>query len=69
MGMDLRNKGYPFKGIEVPMQIWDTGGQERFRAISRNYYKGCQGVLLVYDITNKKTFQELTNIVNDFEYV
>ncbi|KAJ5110475.1 Ras-like GTP-binding protein RYL2 [Penicillium argentinense] len=44
----------------IRLQIWDTAGQERFRSISRLYYRGADACLLVYDITNEASFEELT---------
>eukprot|EP00029_Vermamoeba_vermiformis_P002192 TRINITY_DN12575_c0_g1_i1.p1 TRINITY_DN12575_c0_g1~~TRINITY_DN12575_c0_g1_i1.p1 ORF type:complete len:217 (-),score=84.83 TRINITY_DN12575_c0_g1_i1:66-716(-) len=44
-------------GKDVKLQIWDTAGQESFRSITRSYYHGAHGVLLVYDITRRETFQ------------
>jgi len=46
-------------GQEIKLQIWDTCGQESFKAITRSYYRGAHGILLVYDITNRSTFQYL----------
>ena len=43
------------------LKIWDTCGDEKYRAITRQYYKDAQGILLVYDITNKKSFEEIKN--------
>ena len=43
----------------VKFQIWDTAGQERFRTITGTYYKGAQGIIMVYDTTHKKSFEEL----------
>ncbi len=45
------------KNFEI--QLWDTAGQERFRSITKGYYKDSQGLLLIYDITNKDTFDNL----------
>ena len=44
---------------QVKLQIWDTAGQESFRSITRSYYRGAAGALLVYDITRRDTFQHL----------
>lgn len=48
----------PDKNIKV--QIWDTAGQEKFRAITKAYYKGAVGALLVYDITNRSSFENIS---------
>ncbi|VDQ09730.1 unnamed protein product [Trichobilharzia regenti] len=48
----------------VKIQIWDTAGQERFRAVTRSYYRGAAGALLVYDITRKPTFNLIFLIGN-----
>jgi small GTP-binding protein len=44
----------------IKLQIWDTAGQESFRSITRSYYRGAAGALLVYDITRRETFSHLT---------
>ena len=41
----------------VKVQIWDTAGQDKFRAITRNYYKGASGIILIFDVTNIKSYQ------------
>ena len=52
---------------QVSLKIWDTSGQERYRALTRNYYKDSQGVILVYDVSSKTTFQHLKTWINDLE--
>lgn len=47
-------------GTQIKLQIWDTAGQESFRSITRSYYRGAAGALLVYDITRRDTFQHLS---------
>lgn len=47
--------------------MWDTAGQERFKSILTSYYKGTHGVLLVYDITDRRSFVDVQNWVNDVE--
>ncbi len=49
----------------VKLQIWDTAGQEAFRSITRAYYRGAAGALLVYDITRRDTFEHLSNWLMD----
>jgi len=52
-------------GKSVKLQIWDTAGQERFRSVTRSYYRGAAGALLVYDATSRDSFNALTNWLND----
>merc|ERR1719316_2605903 len=44
---------------QIKLQIWDTAGQESFRSITRSYYRGASGALLVYDISRRDTFSHL----------
>eukprot|EP00056_Hartaetosiga_gracilis_P020323 m.18788 g.18788 ORF g.18788 m.18788 type:complete len:219 (-) comp8359_c0_seq1:149-805(-) len=50
---------------QIKLQIWDTAGQESFRSITRSYYRGAAGALLVYDITRRDTFQHLATWLED----
>lgn len=50
---------------QIKLQIWDTAGQESFRSITRSYYRGAAGALLVYDITRRDTFTHLTTWLDD----
>ena len=64
IGLDYRFKKMPVdNGKEATVQIWDTAGQDRFRAITKNYYKGAHGIILIYDVTNQKTFENVRNWV------
>ncbi|KAM9959242.1 hypothetical protein ACTFIR_000308 [Dictyostelium discoideum] len=56
--VDVNNK-------KIKLQIWDTAGQERFRAVTRSYYRGAAGALLVYDITRRITYNHLTTWLTD----
>ena len=46
-------------GLKIPVVLWDTAGQERFRTITYGFYKNANGVILVYDISNRKSFQNI----------
>mmetsp|Transcript_13959 Transcript_13959/g.55309 ORF Transcript_13959/g.55309 Transcript_13959/m.55309 type:complete len:175 (-) Transcript_13959:45-569(-) len=50
---------------QIKLQIWDTAGQESFRSITRSYYRGAAGALLVYDITRRETFEHLSSWLED----
>ena len=50
---------------QIKLQIWDTAGQESFRSITRSYYRGAAGALLVYDITRRETFDHLASWLED----
>lgn len=52
-------------GRQVKLQIWDTAGQERFRSISKAYFRNAVGAILVFDITERKTFDDLASWLND----
>ena len=57
IGLDFRLKNINLKDDrKVKIQIWDTAGEDRFRSITRNYYKGAKGILLIFDVTDKETF-------------
>ncbi|XP_054166665.1 uncharacterized protein LOC128964131 [Oppia nitens] len=61
IGVDFKVKFLKIAGTGVKLQIWDTAGQERFKAITTSYYRGAHGVLVVYDITNRQTFNAIIN--------
>ena len=65
IGLDYRLKSIKLKnGKSVKLQIWDTAGQDRFRAITKNYYKAAHGIILIYDVTDRRTFQSIRNWVS-----
>lgn len=59
IGVDVRTHVIKLDGQTIKMQVWDTGGQERYRPVLATCYKNAFGVILVYDVTNKKTFANL----------
>ena len=65
IGLDYRLRSMKLKnGKSIKLQIWDTAGQDRFRAITKNYYKGSHGLILIYDITNTQSFENVKTWVN-----
>ena len=58
-GMDLKRKKIIIGNDDVKVMIYDTAGHERFRSIAKTQYKGSQGVILIYDVTEKKSFDRV----------
>ena len=67
IGVDFKIKTLKINEQNVKLQIWDTAGQERFRTIISSYYKGAQGILLVFDLTEKESFESLNNWLIEIE--
>jgi len=65
IGVEFGSKTIMIDGNAVKLQIWDTAGQEKFRSITRSYYRGAAGCLLVYDITRRETFDHLPSWLDD----
>jgi len=59
--VDFKVKLFETEGKKYKLTIWDTAGQERFRTLTSSYYRGAQGVILVYDVSNRDTFDALQN--------
>uniref|UniRef100_A0A0K0EPN1 Ras-related protein Rab-10 n=2 Tax=Strongyloides stercoralis TaxID=6248 RepID=A0A0K0EPN1_STRER len=59
IGIDFKIKTIELGGKKVKLQIWDTAGQERFHTITTSYYRGAMGIMLVYDITNARSFDNI----------
>uniref|UniRef100_A0A8I6AQ17 Ras-related protein Rab-18 n=1 Tax=Rattus norvegicus TaxID=10116 RepID=A0A8I6AQ17_RAT len=67
IGVDFKVKTISVDGNKAKLAIWDTAGQERFRTLTPSYYRGAQGVILVYDVTRRDTFVKLDNWLNELE--
>ena len=65
IGVEFGAKTIDINSKSIKIQIWDTAGQEAFQAITRTYYKGAIGALLVYDITRRETFTHATKWLDD----
>ncbi|KAL6094677.1 rab26 [Pungitius sinensis] len=59
VGIDFRNKVMSIDAVKVKLQIWDTAGQERFRSVTHAYYRDANALLLLYDVTNKASFDNI----------
>ena len=71
IGVDTKTKDVRHNGKKIQLEIWDTAGEERFRTLAKNSYQGSDGIILVYDITQKKTFSNIKhwydNIKNNID--
>ncbi|KIK64203.1 hypothetical protein GYMLUDRAFT_71621 [Collybiopsis luxurians FD-317 M1] len=67
IGVDFRVHKMEVKGKKVKLSIWDTAGQERFRTITSSYYRGAQGIILVYDVTSRESFDALPRWYSELE--
>ena len=59
IGIDFKIKTIQVNGKTVKLQVWDTAGQERYDTLTQNYYNAAKGVMLVYDVTNSKSFENI----------
>ena len=66
-GLDVRYKYLQKDNNNIRLDLWDTAGQEKFRTMTQNYYKGSDGIILVYDISNESSFETLKNWMDDIK--
>ncbi|OMJ15344.1 Ras-related protein Rab-8A [Smittium culicis] len=67
IGIDFKIRTIELDGKRIKLQIWDTAGQERFRTITTAYYRGAMGILLVYDVTDERSFNNIHNWIRNVE--
>jgi len=67
IGVDFKLKNINCDNKRVKLQIWDTAGQERFRTITTSYYKGAQAIVIVFDLTDKDSFDHLKSWLTDID--
>ena len=65
IGVEFGTKILELENKKIKAQIWDTAGQERYKSITSAYYKGAKGAFIVYDITNKSTFESVDKWIKD----
>ncbi len=65
IGVEFGTRIVEVSGQKIKLQIWDTAGQERFRAVTRSYYRGAAGALMVYDVTRRSTYNHLSSWLTD----
>ena len=62
IGVDFKVRTLQIGEKVIKMQIWDTAGEERFRAITLSYYRGAHGIIVVYDVTSRESFENIRSI-------
>lgn len=65
IGVDFRFKTMIIKDKIAKVQVWDTAGQERYRSITNAYYRGAEAIMIVFDMTNKESFQNIQNWMDE----
>ena len=67
IGVDFRSRTVPSNGIRVKLDLFDTSGQEQFKAITASFYRGADAIVLVYDVTDRKSFVEIPKWLDHIE--
>ena len=67
IGVDFKLKNIEIDNKKIKLQIWDTAGQERFRTITTSYYKGAHAIVIVFDITDKDSFEHVKVWMQDID--
>jgi len=67
IGVDFKVTTLSVDGNKVKLAIWDTAGQERFRTLTPSYYRGAQGVIFVYDVSNRSSYDRLQHWLTELE--
>ncbi|OII76726.1 Ras small GTPase RIC1 YPT1 protein [Cryptosporidium andersoni] len=67
IGVDFKIRTITLENKTVKLQIWDTAGQERFRTITSSYYRGAHGIIIVYDVTDRDSFDNVKQWIQEID--
>eukprot|EP01084_Bolivina_argentea_P124723 220994_1 len=67
IGVDFKIQTIDLESKTIKLQIWDTAGQERFRTITSSYYRGAHGIIVVYDVTDRDSFQNVKQWLHEID--
>jgi len=68
IGVEYKVKSIIINGIKINLRIWDSSGQDRFRSITQSFFRNADGILFIFDLTEKKTFEGVKQWLIDSEY-